>query len=164
MAKSSSQLSSWADSGDLKRSVVFIEVGEGKVSIKGVLRTGIGAALSNLLLFRDVPVSGERNASFHSCTLLTASSYSVDFLGITESDRRALTIHGCFSNFLAETRKLGSFWKHCIRKSLTAWLKVSQYQPTSWNPVNKRISHDLPGKLLEEVVDGHHSQSGTTPA
>ena len=123
VAKSSSQLSSPANTGERKRSVDLIEVGDGRLSTNGLFRVdGRPEVLgwSGLCFFFVVPVSGDRKASFHSWTLLTASSYSVDFLGITDSVLRALTIHGCLSNFLAETRRFGSFWKHCMRKSFTA--------------------------------------------
>src|SRR5256714_15248740 len=55
---------------------------------------------------RTDPEFGESfNASFHSRTLLTASPYSVDFLGSMASDLLALTIHGCLRSFLADTRR-----------------------------------------------------------
>src|SRR5437764_503470 len=69
---------------------------------------------------RTDPEFGESfKASFHSWTLLTASLYSVDLVASTASDLLELTIHGCLRSFLADTRRFGSFWKHCIKKSST---------------------------------------------
>ena len=71
---------------------------------------GTGLAEETLEFFRTDPELGESlKASFHSCTLLTASPYSVDFFGSTESVRLAFMIHGCLRSFLAETRRFGSF-------------------------------------------------------
>ena len=97
----------------------------GRVGLPDVLvglesRAGIGLSPEACEFFRTPPPFGESfRASFHSCTLLTASVYSVAFLETTASDLLALTIQGCFNNFRADTRRLGSFWKHCMRKSIT---------------------------------------------
>jgi hypothetical protein len=67
--------------------------------------------------------AGDFIASFHCCTLLTASSNLVrssvlvvllGFLVFVPA------IQGCLRSFRAETRRLGSFWKHWRRKSRTA--------------------------------------------
>lgn len=154
VAKSSSQLSSAEDSGERNRSAAMMEVGGGKDSLPGVARgcgkswrVGAGLLWSNLGGFRNDPASGDLKASFHSWTLLTASSYSVDFFGTTESDLRALTIQGCLSSLRADTRRFGSFWKHCIRKSFTAYVGIRH--------INSRgHGEPLPGKRLAEAEDG----------
>ena len=73
---------------------------------------------------RPAPPAGDFIASFHCCTLLTASSNfvvapisSVVVLGFLVF---VPAIHGCLRSLYAETRKLGSFWKHWRRKSRTA--------------------------------------------
>ena len=77
--------------------------------VGGSRRPGIGLEdVGRDALFKE-PGLGDLRASFHCCTLLTASSYSVGFLGTTESDLRALTIQGCLRSFLAETLRFGSF-------------------------------------------------------
>jgi hypothetical protein len=52
---------------------------------------------------------GDLSASFHSCTDLTASVYSVGLVGTAGTVRLALWIQGCFSNLLAEIRSVGFF-------------------------------------------------------
>src|SRR4051812_49051756 len=86
----------------------------------GSLRGGIGLKDVGREPRRSESLSGSFRASFHCCTLLTASSYLVGFSATTASVRLALRIHGCLRSFFADTRRLGSFWKHCIKKSLTA--------------------------------------------
>ncbi len=60
-------------------------------------------------------LSDDSSALFHRTTSSTASG-----LETGASLRRHPTIHACFCSFLAETRRLGSFWKHCIKKSRPA--------------------------------------------
>ena len=115
-AKSSSQLSSDVLQGDLNGSVLTRGFGRwsgpriGVVTmLPGSRRPGMGLEDIGLEPFRDDPASGDFRAAFHCCTLLTASSYSVGFLGTTASDRFAFTIHGCLRSLRAETLKFGSF-------------------------------------------------------
>ena len=115
---------------------------------------GIGLEDIGLEALRNEPALGDFKASFHCCTLLTASSYSVGFLGTTASDRFAFTIHGCFSNFRAETLRLGSFWKHCIRKSRTTLHLVRPVNTGQW----VMAMGDSLEKLLQEAEDGRHSR------
>lgn len=76
-------------------------------------------------VFSPVCPPGDFMASFHCCTLLSASS---NFVVAPRSSAAVLlgflvfvpAIQGCLRSFRAETRKLGSFWKHCRRKSRTA--------------------------------------------
>ena len=89
-------------------------------------RAGTGLDDCGRTILRTELGSGDLSAAFHCWTLLTASSYRGGLVGTTESDLRAFTIHGCLSNFRAETRRLGSFWKHCMRKSRTAWNRSSR--------------------------------------
>ena len=58
---------------------------------------------------RSEPLLGDFKASFHSWTLLTASSYSVGLVGTTETVLFALNIHGCFNNRFADILRLGFF-------------------------------------------------------
>ena len=75
----------------------------------GSWRPGTGLEDIGREVLRSDPAFGDFKASFHCCTLLTASSYSVGFFGTTESDLRALTIQGCFNNLRADTLRFGSF-------------------------------------------------------
>jgi len=128
-AKSSSQLSSCVASGERKASGFVRELGGGKSVLigSGTDATGLficsslegsGLPEPGLCSLRPEPF-GDFSASFHCCTLFTASSYFVGFPGTTSSDLFAFSIQGCFSSFFADTLKLGSFWKHCIKKSWT---------------------------------------------
>lgn len=61
------------------------------------------------------------SASFHSCTFCTVLSYrshrgSCDRF-VSSAWRFAASIHGWRSSLRAPMRRLGSFWKHCMRKS-----------------------------------------------
>lgn len=114
--KSASQLSFVVLSGDLNWSVMKRGFAKFNGPLAGVARTGgcsrrPGTGLEDIgrQVFRNDPALEDFKASFHCCTLFTASSYSVGFFGTTESDLRALTIHGCFNNFRAETLRFGSF-------------------------------------------------------
>lgn len=67
--------------------------------------------------------SEDVSALFHCLTSSTAWSKSADALATGASLRLQPTIQLCFRSFFAPTRRLGSFWKHCIRKSRAAWSK-----------------------------------------
>jgi hypothetical protein len=74
---------------------------------------------------REVPE--ELRALFHC---LTSSTASLKFAGGFEtgaSVRRHPTIQACLSNLRADTLRLGSFWKHCMRKSRAAYLCKSVF-------------------------------------
>jgi hypothetical protein len=124
-------------SGDLKASAVFlgfvrlngpfagVAKTEGCCSLctlrsGGSLLTGRGLAFA-FVDVRNDPLFGDFKASFHCLTSSTASLKFAGGLGTGASLRREPTIHACLSNFLAETRRFGSFWKHCIKKSLAAY-------------------------------------------
>lgn len=150
MVKSLSQLSSpytslvklWVNSfdlpiasGDLKDTAVARYLSKGiSAPLDGVIRIGLCWPLCKvckgpLLRLRNsafprgtfkLPLFGERKASFHCLTSSTASLKFAGGFDWTASALREPAIHACFKSLRADTRRFGSFWKHCIRKSRAA--------------------------------------------
>jgi hypothetical protein len=63
-------------------------------------------------------------ALFHCLTSSTAWLKLDGAFETGASARRHPVIQGCRRSLRAETRRLGSFWKHCIRKSRAACIKL----------------------------------------
>lgn len=88
--------------------------------------------------------SEEFKALFHCLTSSTARSKVSGAFDTGASARRRPTIQACLSSFRADTRKFGSFWKHCMRKSLAAWRDqlafVGQLRFRSQHDTNRRYA------------------------
>lgn len=113
-----------ASSGVLKASTPslgFARVSGPLAGVPPVKRDGCPAASPVEARRED---SEDCSALFHC---LTSSTACVKLAGVFEtgaSARRQPAIQACRMSFLAVTLRLGSFWKHCMRKSRAAW-KVS---------------------------------------